>query len=217
MISTSPALGLPANLLAELQPAKLLAEIHPAKWLAEIHPAQLLLEMQTANLLADMQQAQLLMVAGFVMLGWVLARRQIRFRKRANREGRAAQRAIQEIRERTEPAVPLCDAPVETQRWQVAIFDLQRELKAELDTRIVIVQSLLRQLDQRIECLEATGGGGSLRATIAGEQQRVVEAMVRSGHTAEEIASRTGLPQGDVELTIATLRPLPQSSLHSEM
>ena len=108
-----------------------------------------------SNLVAEMQQAQLLMVAGFVMLGWVLARRTIRMRKRVNRDSKAANKAIQQIRERTEPAVPLCDAPAETQRWQVAMFDLQRELKAELDTRIVVVQTLLRQVDQRIADLSA--------------------------------------------------------------
>ena len=103
--------------------------------------------------IADIQQAQLLMVAGFVMLGWVLARRQIRMRKRVNRDARAANKALQQIRDHKEPAVPLSDAPAETQRWQVALFDLQRELKAELDTRIVVVQTLLKQVDQRIERL----------------------------------------------------------------
>ncbi len=102
---------------------------------------------------AEIEKAQLLMLAGFVMLGWVLARRQIRLRRRVNRDARAANKQLQAIRQRTEPAAPLCDAPAETQRWQVAMFDLQRELKAELDTRIAVVHSLMRQLDARIERL----------------------------------------------------------------
>lgn len=106
------------------------------------------------DLLAEMQNAQLLMVAGFIMLGWVLARRQIKMRKRVNRDTRAAKKALTAIREHREPAVPLSDAPPETQRWQVAMFDLQRELKAELDTRIVVVQTLMRQLDDRIVRLQ---------------------------------------------------------------
>ncbi len=104
-------------------------------------------------LLADMPQAQLLMVAGFVMLGWVLARRQIRMRRRVNQETRVANKAIQQMREHRDPSLPLSDAPVETQRWQVAMFDLQRDLKAELDTRIAIVQTLIRQVDERLERL----------------------------------------------------------------
>jgi hypothetical protein len=101
----------------------------------------------------DFQSAQWLMLAGFVMLGWVLARRQLRMRKRVNRDAKAANRALQKIRDSREPAVPLADAPAETQRWQVALFDLQRELKAELDSRIHVVHSLMRQLDDRIERL----------------------------------------------------------------
>ena len=109
--------------------------------------------LSTPLCLADIPQAQLLMVAGFVMLGWVLARRQISMRRRVNQETRVANRAIQEMREHRVPSIPLSDAPLETQRWQVAMFDLQRELKAELDTRIAIVQTLIRQVDERMERL----------------------------------------------------------------
>ena len=116
------------------------------------------IETPTTKLLAEglapMQQAQLLLVAGFVMFGWVLARRQIKMRRRVNRDTRVANKAVQAIRDYKDPAVPLAGAPVETQRWQAAMFDLQRELKADLDTRIAIVQTLLRQVDQRIERLE---------------------------------------------------------------
>lgn len=107
-----------------------------------------------AESLAPIQQAQLLLVAGFVMLGWVLARRQIKSRRQLNQNARVANKAVKAIRDYKDPAVPLAGAPVETQRWQAAMFDLQRELKADLDTRIVIVQTLLQQVDQRIDRLE---------------------------------------------------------------
>jgi len=94
------------------------------------------------------------MVAGFILMGWVLARRTIKRRSQVNRDARAANKSIKAIGAHKEPAVPLSDAPRETQRWQVAMFDLQRELKAELDTRIVVVQTLLKQVDQRIARLE---------------------------------------------------------------
>lgn len=159
-----------------------------------------------SQLIAEMQQAQLLMVAGFVMLGWVLARRTIKMRRRVHRDSKAANKAIQQIRERTEPAVPLCDAPPETQRWQVAMFDLQRELKADLDTRIVIVQTLLRQVDQRIAQLSALEPTAWTKTpmVVSGRQHEQVVELLRSGHTAQEISAHTGLPLGDVEMTIAT-------------
>lgn len=152
----------------------------------------------------DTQRAQMMMFAGFVMLGWVLTRRTLGRRKRVHRDEKAANRALKRMREQKEPAVPLCDAPVETQRWQTAMFDLQRELKAELDTRIVIVQTLLQQLDQRIARLD---GAQSTPAAIASDHHEAVTQLLRTGYSATEIANKTGLPIGDIEMTIATLRP----------
>jgi len=156
-------------------------------------------------LAADVHKAQMFLLAGFILLGWVLARRQVSMRKRVNGDARIANRELAKIRNRKEPAVPLCDAPAETQRWQTAIFDLQRELKAELDTRIVVVQTLLRQVDQRIDKLESLEGISNLRGSIVGDQLAVVADLSRSGHTATEIATKTGLPIGDVEMTISTM------------
>ncbi len=173
-------------------------------------------------LLADIRGAQLLMVAGFVMLGWVLARRQIAMRKRVNRSTRQANKELKAIREQTQPLVPLCDAPVETQRWQVAMFDLQRDLKAELDTRIAIVQTLVRQADQRIEQLRrmesneasmdtpsdpAAGGGQASALALDADQLSRLKELLQKGHTSSEIAEQLGLAIGDVELTISTIAP----------
>lgn len=163
---------------------------------------QLLLE----NLLiAEIQKSQLWLLAGFVLLVWVMARRQVKERKRVNLEARVANRELAKIRNQKEPAVPLCDAPAETQRWQAAIFDLQRELKAELDTRISIVQSLIRMADQRIARLEALEGSSSLPPQWTAANQVTVAKLISDGHTASEIATKIGLPVGDVEMTIASI------------
>jgi hypothetical protein len=159
-------------------------------------------------LLASMPQAQLIMVAGFVMLGWVLARRQIRHRRRVNQDSQTANKAIREIRDQREPTLPLSNAPVDTQRWQVAMFDLQRELKADLDTRIAIVQTLLHQADERIASLESLEAINPSRPPSL-RRQRVHE-LVRGGRTAEEIASATGLSLREVEQTIDTLPNSPR-------
>ena len=163
--------------------------------------------------LADQQRAQLLMVGGFVMLGWVLARRQIAMRKRVNLSTREANRQLKAIREQTEPALPLSDAPVETQRWQVAMFDLQRELKAELDTRIAIVQSLVRHADQRIEQLrqlESADLAGSrynhCTHPLTTDQLSRLNELLRAGHTSTEIADKLGVAVGDIEIAMAIRR-----------
>ncbi|WP_235951489.1 hypothetical protein [Crateriforma spongiae] len=105
--------------------------------------------------MAELDRSSLLFLGGMVMLGWVLARRTIRSRRRSVRQQREMDHATAKIRGDHSTAVPLCDAPVETQRWQVAMFDLQRELKGDLDTRIAIVQTLLRQVDERIATLQS--------------------------------------------------------------
>jgi hypothetical protein len=108
-----------------------------------------------------LERSSLWMLAGFVLLGWVMARMTIRRKKNAVRQGRD-DRETQRRLARTRPtSLPLSDAPEETQRWQVAMFDLQRELKGELDSRIAITQSLIRQLDQRIQTLQQLQSGRS--------------------------------------------------------
>jgi len=99
-------------------------------------------------------QSQMMLVAGIVMLGWFLARRQIRSRSRLHAQNIDDRNLRQKRIEADKPtSVPLSSAPVEIQRWQVEMFDLQRELKAELDMKIVVVQSLIRQADERIASL----------------------------------------------------------------
>lgn len=103
-------------------------------------------------------QSQMMMLAGIVMLGWMLARRQIRSRRNLQAQS-GADRELRQLRAQADKPVgiPLDSAPPETQRWQVEMFDLQRELKAELDMKIVVIQSLIRQADERIAALRARG------------------------------------------------------------
>ena len=172
----------------------------------------LLAEAEEGVSLAPTQKAQLFMVVGFLLLGWVLARRQMKLRKRVNGDARVANRELEKLRKRKDPVLPLADAPPETLRWQGAMFDLQRELKAELDTRIVIVQTLMRQLDQRMEKLASMQAGGS-GAVGSGAQETMlppsadfsqrIRMLSNLGHTSTEIASQTGVSVGDVELTLS--------------
>lgn len=101
------------------------------------------------------ETSQLTLLAGILLLGWLLMRRQIRSRSKLRAMEREDQAVLRQQALRDKPgAVPLQDAPPETQRWLVEMHDLQRELKAELDTKIVVVQTLLRQADERITTLK---------------------------------------------------------------
>ena len=154
---------------------------------------------------SNMQAAQFLMVGGFVMLAWVLARRKIRAGKRINADTKRANRLIKELRENKEPSVPLSGAPVETQRWQAAMFDLQRELKAELDTRIVIVQTLLKQVDHKIEALSTLQANTAETDTSDASSHSQIKELMQRGLNAREIAIKLGLSLNEVEITIAKL------------
>ncbi|EMI40591.1 MULTISPECIES: hypothetical protein [Pirellulaceae] len=94
------------------------------------------------------------MLAGFLLLGWVMARMTVKRRRRKIRQKGEDREMQRRLDAKVSTALPLSDAPIELQRWQVAMFDLQRELKGELDSRIAITQSLMRQLDQRIAVLQ---------------------------------------------------------------
>ncbi|QDS91973.1 hypothetical protein FF011L_07090 [Roseimaritima multifibrata] len=100
------------------------------------------------------QFPQLMMLAGIVLMGWVFVRRQMKSKKRYRQEDRQHRQALKKVAASKPQSMPLADAPVETLRWQGAMFDLQRELKAELETKIMVVQTLLRQVDERIQYME---------------------------------------------------------------
>jgi hypothetical protein len=102
------------------------------------------------------QQSQMMLIAGIILMGWILIRRQIKARYRQNAQSRNDHDFARTLAKADTPrAIPLASAPPETQRWQAEMLDLQRELKAELDTKIVVVQSLIRQADEKITQLSA--------------------------------------------------------------
>ena len=152
-----------------------------------------------------MQAAQFLMVGGFVMLAWVLARRKIRAGKKVHRETKRANHEIKLMREHKEPSIPLSGAPPETQRWQAAMFDLQRELKAELDTRIIVVQTLLNQVDEKINHLNKLQSELEPAQATEHFMKSEIQDLLQRGLNAREIAIRVSLPLDQVELTIAKL------------
>ncbi|MCM2373033.1 hypothetical protein [Aporhodopirellula aestuarii] len=104
--------------------------------------------------MAIVNRSGLWMLAGFLLLGWVMARMTVQRRRRRVRQNGEDREIQRRLDAKVSTALPLSDAPIEVQRWQVAMFDLQRELKGELDSRIAITQSLMRQLDQRIAVLQ---------------------------------------------------------------
>ncbi len=102
------------------------------------------------------QQSQMMLLAGLILMGWILIRRQIKARHSQNAQSRTDHDLTRGLAKTDSPqGIPLASAPPDTQRWQAEMLDLQRELKAELDMKIVVVQSLIRQADEKITQLSA--------------------------------------------------------------
>ena len=86
------------------------------------------------------------------MLTVILLRRWSRYFKRQKKAARKESRAT--ARRESQPNQPLLDAPPEILRWQVEMHETARELKAELDTKIAVLQRLTidaRRESQRLE------------------------------------------------------------------
>jgi hypothetical protein len=101
-----------------------------------------------------------MLLAGVALLVWVLLRRV--YRKRSGRpKSRIAPQSPpwrakkSAAANRDETRQPLIDAPPEILRWQLEMHETARDLKAELDTKIHVVQTLVGMACEESQRLEA--------------------------------------------------------------
>lgn len=105
-------------------------------------------------LLAQMEGTTILFLAGLGLTCAVLL-----FRTHRQLSGRPKTEiplptTYSQPRQKITPAHRL-DAPLETRQWEVEMHDLARDLKAELDNKIVIVEQLVREAKLQADRLEA--------------------------------------------------------------
>jgi hypothetical protein len=98
---------------------------------------------------------QLLVVGGFAVLGYLLMRRSALRSKHARENSMTVDRAVppQKTLDRA-----LLDAPPEVLRWQVEMHETARDLKAEIDTKLLALQRLIQLAREERERLEAAIG-----------------------------------------------------------
>ncbi len=91
------------------------------------------------------------MTFGLGLLCWVLLRRST-LRRRTRREislpVQIPSHAQRGTANQLFRGVESVGAPKDVLKWQVELFDLSRQLHAELDTKMLVVQTLTRQCDQ---------------------------------------------------------------------
>ncbi len=96
-----------------------------------------------------------LLVAGIGLVIAILLRRSSRYRKKQKRQARKEKPAAgfgkSASAKRREP---LLDAPPEITRWQVEMHEVARELKAEVDSKLIALQTLLGMIRQEADRLE---------------------------------------------------------------
>ena len=98
------------------------------------------------------QTSTLMLLAGMSLLVLILLRRSYRYFGRRNRPKRPD---VQTTRpsEHAWHGAP-SDAPHEFLRWQVAMHETARDLKAELDSKMGALQHLVRQAAEQSQSLE---------------------------------------------------------------
>ncbi len=178
-----------------------------------------------------------MLALGIAMLLVILLRRSGRYYQKLKRKAKQAAKPTRR-QEQTDNmfnrASPLLDAPSTIVRWQVEMQELARDLKAEIDTKMRLLQVLVQRSDeaaarleaaaahaQRLGCVDRPQGVDvdsieSLAEQAASTRSATpppmptfsaqVYSMADSGNNAAEIADHVGLPVGDVEFVLS-LRP----------
>ncbi len=83
----------------------------------------------------------------------------------------------------------LADAPPEINRWQVEMYELSREMKGELDTKMAVLQILIRNASEAAERLE--------QALAQAEQHNLTNAPTAGTQPAAASAPAAGFPRKD--------------------
>ncbi len=97
-----------------------------------------------------------LFALGLLLMIFVLFKRMHKHYRRKPKRVRAEIDSVQHSAQSVAPRkdTPLADAPREILRWQVEMHETARELKAELESKMLALQSLIRLADERSEKLE---------------------------------------------------------------
>lgn len=98
-------------------------------------------------------KSTLLLALGVAMMIFILMRRWQRYFRRPQRSGKPVRPAARSGG--VDVQQPLMDAPPEIIRWHIEMEETARELKAELDTRIAVLQRLVLDARAQADRLEA--------------------------------------------------------------
>jgi hypothetical protein len=179
-----------------------------------------------------------LFFAGIAILIFTLMRRHIRSQSKVKKEAkRHGKKPFADTRPVSTKDVGLLDAPDEVIRWEVALHETARGLKAELDSKIRVVQTLVLMAQQeskrletavdearrlglisdsdpieRIEKLAERIVDFELHSTSAllpldEKEREQVQRLVKQGMSPKAIADKLQRPVAEIELAIEVSSP----------
>lgn len=164
-------------------------------------------------LLAESNLTYVLMCAAILVLTIPLLLRLYRYQSRLKRRGSNLPTRHQAT---THPRDQLANAPDNVIRWEVGMQELARDLKAEIDSKMIALGHLIRDADRAAERLEKALNSASETDEDSVAIRRPVEpngidnAALRDdvytladyGFSVSDIASRLATPVGQVELIL---------------
>ncbi len=154
----------------------------------------------TAMLISPELAQPLMMIAGLAIICWLLLRGRATRSVKRLREGDVLLKHNANTRGHSLPfsGVSSLGAPVDVLKWQVELHELGRELKAELDSKLIAVRAMTQAYDEAsnrlIKLLRAAD-----RVSHAGESlvQRAQQ-MATRGDSLAEIADSIGIEAVDL-------------------
>ena len=134
--------------------------------------------------------------AGVLMLIFLLMRRSRRYLGKSKKEELNSRKKLDDARR----DAPLIDAPPEILRWQVEMHDAARHLKAELDSKMVALQAIIRIASEESARLETA---------IARAEQLGISECADTLAAIEELSASDdlgdGLPPAAAPTTVAEM------------
>ncbi len=92
------------------------------------------------------------------------------------------------------------------EQLQISLMEFGRDVEGRLDTRIHTLSKLIRDADERIERLEKLAGANHRPVPEAPDLHREIYRLADEGLDKVEIAKRTSVTPGEVELILGLRR-----------
>ncbi len=143
---------------------------------------------------------QFMLVAGIGLLCWMLMRNRMRGRKRAELPVLTSlgHNSNTQIPPRSFSGTQSLGAPTEVLKWQVELYDLGRELKGELDSKLIAVRSMVSAYDQAAKRLSELIRMAEQTKLASSSPMAEARRLAQLGWTTPRIATALGLSELEV-------------------